>query len=187
MTRVKLVTEEMRQNAEFAAAGRDIDAVIARGRGAKGRVIRLMKELLKHPSRRTVGYFAEIQERWGSLVDALNFLERRWSKWVTFSDALELIAHKYKDDPVTTDIIDLVATETLEIALATSTLGLGYRVRVLVQTILERCRDNDRLSHDLINLLEWSAYSRLTNIQSCVKRFISERQKASSPDQRTHV
>ncbi len=186
MRRVQLVTEEMRQRAEFTMAGRDIDAAIAKGPrgGAKRRIIALMKKLLEHPSEETVSYFAEIQERWGPVVDAFAYLERRWGEWVHFDDALEVIAYKHKEDPVTTDLIDLIGTTTLEISLSRPTLGLGYRVGILVQTILERCSHNDRLSNELITLLLRSDYSDLTNIRAYVERFNRTRQLNSPPASR---
>src|ERR1700746_1933353 len=65
--RARLITDKMRQAANFCAAMRQIDSALAirHDRYAKKLIRSLVQKLLRHPSEETVEYFVELQRHCG--------------------------------------------------------------------------------------------------------------------------
>src|SRR6266536_3553978 len=94
--RVQLVTDEMRAEVAFQAAGREIDGAIARGSytTAVRKLKKLMDQLLEFPTEQTLEQFVEMRERWGRLLDVFSYLEAHWYQWVRVDQRNDLIRHK---------------------------------------------------------------------------------------------
>ena len=160
------MSDEMLQSIAFDVASKEIWAAIMSGseRAAVRRIKILMNRLLEKPSDETVFYFLKLQERFGPWVDAYAFLQQRWDEWATFKDRLELIRHKYRSSPEADDLTQSIYWTFLELESWKSRLGMGYRVGLLVQQVLETCR-YFTLAHELIDLLDWR-YWRVTNVRA---------------------
>jgi hypothetical protein len=185
MRRAILVTDEMRELAAFNARLREIDAVCQQPRSktaTRSMIKALMTELLESPSQRTVGYFLEIQERWGHLVDAHKFLENGWKGRATFQDRLELIEHKYVHEPGIEGLVDAVA----EADNWKSTLGLRCQLRRVITAITNQCPQTSCLHRELLRLLAWR-FRDVVNVYRLEEDVLARRRQALDAKGGTHV
>jgi hypothetical protein len=185
MRRATLVTDEMRDIAAFNVRVREIDAVCQQPRSktaTRSMIKALMTQLLESPSERTVGYFLEIHERWGHLVDARRFLENRWRGWATFQDRLELIEHKFIHEPDFEELIEAVA----EANNWNSTLGLRCQLCRLISTITDQYPQTSRINRELMSLLAWR-FRGVINVFRLEEDVQARRRRAPTTKDVTHV
>lgn len=138
--RVQLYTAEMREMAAFQQSGRQIDDARSRGvtQTAKRRLKALIARVLENPSERTLGYFIEMKERWGNLINPYPYLEDHWAEWATFEQRLELIRQKFGNSPGILEFIDRLQSFTAQLD-ATFGISFSCGLRSLISTIVREC------------------------------------------------
>ena len=140
--RVQLYTAEMREMAAFQQSGREIDDARSRGatQAAKRRLKALIARVLENPSDRTLGYFVEMKERWGNIVDPYPFLEDHWAEWATFEQRLELIRQKFANSSGVLEFIDKLESLITQVDNKSfGSLGFSCALRTLISTIVREC------------------------------------------------
>src|SRR5438045_1642555 len=107
-TRVKLVTPEIREAAEFYAASMEIDHLLSENRtkAATRKLRALMKVVLENISDRTSEYISQIRKRWAPLIEIDACLKARRSKSATFQERIELVRIEFHDNPAALEFID---------------------------------------------------------------------------------
>jgi hypothetical protein len=166
--RVQLFTAEMREMAAFQQSGRQIDEARSRGvtQTAKRRLKALIARVLENPSARTLGYFVEMKERWGNLINPYPYLEDHWAEWATFEQRLELIRQKFGNSPGILEFIDRLQSFTAQLD-ATFGISFSCGLRSLISAIVRECpRGSPR--NELIALMK-VRYGHAMNIGKYVR------------------
>ena len=167
--RAQLFTAEMREMAAFQQCGRQIDDARSRGatQAAKRRLKALIARVLENPSERTLGYFVEMKERWGNLINPFPYLEDHWAEWATFEQRLELIRQKFGNSPGILEFIDKLQSFTAQLDTQTFGISFGCGLRSLISTIVrEWPRGSPR--NELIALMK-VRYGHAMNIGKYVR------------------
>ena len=169
MRRAQIVTDEMREISAFNESALAINTARQKGSllAAKRRIKNLMNTLIDVPSEQTLGYFVEMQRRWGYLVDAFSFLESHWTRWATFDDRLELIRWKFQSYSSIERLITNVAAVASAVDCHRRTLLTNHRLHQLIHLILDQCETNVLLRKELLDLLDWR-YQRVASVSAYV-------------------
>jgi len=159
----------MREMAAFQQSGRQIDEARSRGvtQTAKRRLKALIARVLENPSERTLGYFVEMNERWGNLIKPYPYLEDHWAEWAPFEQRLELVRQKFGNSPGILEFIDKLQSFTAQ--LDTQTFGISFScgLRSLISAIVRECpRGSPR--NELIALMK-VRYGHAMNIGKYVR------------------